>query len=187
MSPWLSSVMAATGLDPRELVSGTTFLLLDTSSSMSGEPIREAIEGAQRFNAECVSSAQSVGLISFSTTATMMARPSRSGIAGELSAVKCSGSTNMAAALELASTDLLQINSRRTIVIATDGEPDDRDATLRAADRAKAAGIRILTIGTASSDTAFLARIASSADFAVAVSAGKLGKAIAASAQLLLR
>ena len=160
LSPWLSSVRDATGVDPREQTAGTTYLLLDTSGSMSGAPIAEAVEGARRFNAECTNSGQSVGLVCFSTAATLRAKPSRTGIIESLTNLKCSGSTNMAAALELATADLLQAGGRRTMVIATDGQPDDPDATIAAAERAKQAGIRILTIGTVGSDSAFPARLA---------------------------
>jgi len=187
LSPWLDSVKTATGIDPRELHQDTIYLLLDISGSMSGSPIVEALEGTRQFNAKCLTSGQSVGLICFSSKAAVVAHPSRSGIAERLETIECSGSTDMAAAIVLAIRDIEQARGRRTIVIVTDGYPDDPDATVKAAQQAKGMGMRILTIGTSDSDTRFLARLASSDDFAVITAAGSLGKALAASTTLLLK
>lgn len=186
-SPWLDSVKAATGVDARELSRGTIYLLLDTSYSMSGPPIVEALEGVRQFNAKSLATGQSVGLICFSSAAEVIASPSRSGVAERLGSIECNGSTNMAAAIVLAIRDFEKIRGRRTIVLVTDGCPDDSDATLKAAQQAKDMGIRMLTIGTKGSDTRFLARLASSDDFAVVTASGTLGKALAASTPLLLK
>ena len=187
VSPWLASVQKATGLDPRCVAGhGCTYLLLDTSSSMAGAPMAEALQGAQRFNAECVAGGQALGLVCFASEATLVAEPSRSGIAQALAVQRCGGTTHMAAALELALHGLAGKPGRHTVVLATDGYPDDRAATLRAATRLKHAHVRVLTVGTTDSDTAFLAQLASAPQWAVVTSPGELGKALAASARLLL-
>ncbi len=186
-SPWLDSVKAATGIDPSKLHRDTIYLLLDISGSMSGDPVVEALEGARQFNAKCLVSSQVVGLICFSSEAKVIAPPSRSGIAERLESFECSGSTNMAAAIMLAIHDIEQVHGRRSIVLVTDGYPNDPDAALKAAQQAKNMGIRILTIGTTDSDANFLAKIASSDDFAVITENGALGKALAAATPLLLK
>lgn len=187
LSPWLDSVKAVTGIDPRkQQPSSTIYLLLDISYSMEGPYIAEALEGARKFDAECRASQQAIGLICFGSSAQKIAAPSRSGIAAFLKNIQCNGSTNMADALELATTDLVSVYRQRTILIVTDGCPDDPEATLKAANRAKQAGIRILTIGTTGSDTNFLAKLASSEAFAVITSSGTLGKALSNTAGRLL-
>jgi Mg-chelatase subunit ChlD len=175
---------------------------------MDGTPLAEAIEGARRFDAEYLASGHAVGLICFGSGASVLAEPSRSGIAKQLDAITCNGSTNMAAGVELAAGRLLGLQRRATpanvgpvcspasgfldlhgqctMVIATDGYPDDAEAALAAAERAKRAGIRILVIGTTDCNAAFLGRLASSAKLAVVTPSGTLGKAIAHSARLLL-
>ncbi len=209
LSPWLDSVKTATGVDPRESNARMTCLLLDTSVSMDGAPLAEAIAGAKRFNAECLAAGQAVGLICFGSSASVLAEPSRSGIAKQLEAIGCNGSTNMAAGVELAAGSLLglqrkgipanvgpvgspasgfvNLHGQCTMVIATDGYPDDAEAALAAAERAKRAGITILVIGTTECDAAFLGRLASSAKLAIVTPAGTLGMAIAHSTQLLVK
>lgn len=186
LSPALAALKKATGLDPRHKRQGCTYLLLDVSSSMAGAPLREAVEGAKRFNTDCLASGQMVGLIAFGTEAWVLAKPTRDGIARQLALLQCNGSTNMAAAIALAISNLAGQRGNHTLVLATDGYADDAEATLQAATRAKTAGLRLLTIGTADSDTDFLNRMASSAELAVVTARGALGKAIAASARLLL-
>lgn len=188
LSSWLDSAQAATGVDPRtqRTRAGVTFLLLDISGSM-GTGIVEAAAGARKFNAESLAAGLSVGLILFESRAWVAAVPSRNGIAEQLESLSCGGSTNMAAAVELATAGLKDYGGLRTIVIATDGCPDDRSATLNAAEKAKRDGIRILTIGTSGCDAGFLALLASSADFAVVTPTGALGKALASAAPLLLK
>lgn len=186
LSPALAALKKATGMDPRQTRLGCTFLLLDTSESMKGAPLREAIEGARQFNTECLASRQQVGLVAFGSEARVLAQPSRDGIAQQLGQLHCAGSTNIAAAIQMAVAQLQGQRGRHTLVLATDGHADDREAALHAATQAKAAGIRVLTIATVDSDTAFLNRMASAAEFALVTPPGALGKAIAVSARLLL-
>lgn len=147
----------------------------------------EALEGVRQFNAKSLERGQSVGLICFSSMAEKIASSSRSGVAERLDSIECDGSTDMAAAIVLAIDDFEKIYGKRTIVLVTDGCPNDPDATLKAAQQAKKMGIRILTIGTKDSDTRFLAKLASSDDFAVVTACGTLGKALVASTPLLLK
>lgn len=186
-SPWLAAVQRATGQDLRQVPGhGCAYLLLDTSASMVGAPMAEAVQGAQRFNAECVAGGQALGLIGFASQATLVAAPSRSGIGHALAGQYCGGTTDMAAALELAWQGLAGKPGRHKVVLATDGHPDDRAAALRAATRLKQAHVRVLTVGTTDSDTAFLAQLASTPQWAVVTRPGELGRALAASARLLL-
>jgi len=186
LSPWLESVRDATGIDPRTQQAAVTILLLDRSGSMS-ESIADALDGARTFNGDALSAGQSVGLIVFSTEATLVSKPSRTGIAAHLKSVACDGSTNMAAAITLAMSCLERGARKRTIVLATDGQPDDRQATLAAAEAAKRVGIRVITIGTKDADANFLRQIASSTEMSMSARSGELGKAIVHAARLLLK
>ena len=68
----------------------------------------------------------------------------------------------------------------------TDGGPNDRAATLAAAEAAKKAGIDIITLGTEGSDLGFLRSIASRDKLAQNVTTANLQIGMASSARLLL-
>lgn len=185
LTPWLQSVQAATGLDPRATVSKSAILALDSSGSMIGSCINQAIQGARKFNADALSSGHQVGLVTFATKAILLSPVSRAGIVEHLSSIECGGSTNMADAISVAFANLRGSRGLMTIVLVTDGFPDNADATLAAADAAKVAGVRIVTIGTENADLSFLKRLASSSSAAVATSTERLSHAMG-SATLLL-
>lgn len=197
-SPFLDALQARSGLDPRrqatrqlararaERAGGRTMLVLDVSGSMRGAPLAEAVDGAHRFNRECLLQGQWVGLVSFGSQAELLATCSPAGIAAWLAGLRVHGSTNMAAGITCALDHLDGADASCTLVIATDGYPDDADAAEAAATRARRRGVRILTVGTTDCDAGFLARIASAPRLVVVTAPGTLGRALAQSTQLLL-
>jgi Mg-chelatase subunit ChlD len=188
LSPWLQAMRDATGIDPRSHQAGaTTMLVLDRSGSMSGPSIVEALAGARKFDRDAVAGGQALGLIVFASEATLVAEPSRKGIAAHLEAVHCDGGTNMAAAISLATSHLEGVRGKRTMVIATDGHPSDPKAAIEAAHAAKRLGIRIITIGTSAADAEFLRKLASADNMTMSARPGELGKAIAHASRLLLK
>jgi molecular chaperone DnaK len=165
---------------PASLTESSAFLLLDCSGSMAGEKLREAQRGAADFALQAVSEAYQVGIISFDSSAHL-----RSTLTGDASAVvkvlgalRASGSTNMAAALEMACSALQSKTGNRVIVIVTDGSPDSPPAALHAASQAKRSGIEVLAIGTGDSDQVFLDQLASRQGSAVKCSPRELARAI---------
>lgn len=163
------------------------FLLMDCSDSMGGSKLSEAKQGASAFALDAQKKHYLVGLITFATDAELLCKPNEppATLDSVISALETDGSTNMADAIELAKEELMSFAGVRAIVIATDGMPDDKVATLRAADEAKASGIDIIAIGTGDADQEFLARVASRSDLAVMVQAAQLKAGIGAAVNLL--
>lgn len=163
------------------------FLLVDCSSSMEGNKMRQAKEGAFGFAESAIKKHYSVGLISFADSAEPLAEPQNEPAAFEecLRGLQASGGTNMTDAIEMASRKLQLQEGTRAIVIVTDGMPNSKETCLSAAARAKSAGIEIITIGTDGADVDFLQRLSTRSDLAVAVAAHELKGGITHAATLL--
>ena len=164
------------------------YLLLDTSSSMDeGRKLSQARKGGRKFAADAIEKGYSVGVISFSDKAEVRIEPTTRILKIEmgLAVSRAEGSTNMAAAIELAAERLVSRNCDRAIVLVTDGFPNHQEATLHAAENAKRRGITIIAIGTDDADREFLGRLASARGLSQKVKRQDLHVAIADSARLL--
>jgi len=163
------------------------YLLIDCSSSMDGNKILQAKEGAIVFAQEAVKKEYCVGLIRFSDTAEVLSSLSQESPAliSKLHLLEPDGGTNMTDALNLAIRELSTVSGRRAIVIATDGAPNSVDSSLYAAQRAKDLGIDIIAIGTDDADQDFLARLATRSDLSVKVPSKYLKSSISEAVQLL--
>lgn len=163
------------------------YLLIDCSGSMAGAKLVQAREGAINFAKDTLRKKYSVGLISFDSSAQMKADPSTQierFITATESLSDC-GSTNMAAGIRLATDRFQNIRATRTIVLFTDGMPDDQTLALVEAEAAKNQGIDIIAIGTEDADKAFLRRLASRDDLVVSATSARIGEAIIKAAGLL--
>lgn len=66
----------------------------------------------------------------------------------------------------------------RTILLMTDGMPNDREATLNVARLARAQGITLVAIGIGHADEGFLATLTLKPELAGKVATGRLEKAL---------
>jgi Mg-chelatase subunit ChlD len=166
---------------------GVAYLLIDCSGSMAGEKLEQARAGALRYAEKAVAQQHSVGIISFGGTAALVlsAGLSVDAVNGAMETLVAGGRTNLHLALALAIAQTEAQLSRRTVVVITDGKPDDHDAALREGNRAKGAGITIVTIGTHDADNAFLRELASREEMNIETSDLRLADAMAAAALLL--
>jgi Mg-chelatase subunit ChlD len=150
---------------------GMVYILVDCSGSMAGSKISQVKEGIMQFD----------------TSATLLCEPKYD--VGDLKAyldkMHASGSTNMTAAISMAHKYLGDVKYTRVIVIATDGQPDNKQSAIQAGQNAKNDGIDIITIGTDDADQAFLKKLATSQELGNKVPNEQFGKALA-SAHLLL-
>ena len=71
------------------------------------------------------------------------------------------------------------------VVVVTDGQVAEPDATLIYANRLKNRGVQIICIGTDDADRAFLRGLATNTDLAVHVASHKIGAAIGNASRLL--
>ena len=166
---------------------GSVYLVIDCSSSMAGEKIAQAKEGALNFAQEALTRRYAIGLISFSSAATHICEPREevSQVQRHLPALEPDGSTNMARAIELATVKLKGRPGPMAMVVITDGMPDHEGAALGAARDAKRLGIDIITVGTDDANRSFLQKLASRDDLVVVVKREALGKGITSAANML--
>lgn len=167
--------------------SSVVFLLLDISVSME-DKLCQAKSGALDFAKDAIGKGYAVGVILFGSSANLLSPP-----CGDLSSLKMciekisiSGSTNMAHAIQLGVEQHQGKHGQRVLVIVTDGAPDDRAATLDAAEMAKAKGIDIITIGTDGADIQFLKLLASRTELTMSVAQNRLAVGMASAAKLLI-
>jgi Mg-chelatase subunit ChlD len=175
-------------VDAFQSANAHAFILIDRSSSMSlGDKMKQARLGTMEFAETAIKKGYDVGLVSFGTVATLDLALSQDlkGIKYAVKRLTPAGFTDMAAALELAGDQLRSEEGNRAVVVVTDGEPTEPEATLRAADRLKGMGIEIITVGTSEADEAFLAKLASRSDLAEVVRPTMLRTAIAKAASKL--
>lgn len=165
----------------------TVYLLLDVSQSMDEGKLRQARDGGVSFAGDAIGKGYDVGVIHFASSAWLKTNPT-----ADLSAIRAGlevgaqGTTNMAAAIELATKQFLQ--RRRGIsvmVLMTDGYPDSARAALSAAKEAKRQDITIIAIGTDDADRNFLKKLATASELATTVPDKDLGATLAKAAGLL--
>jgi Mg-chelatase subunit ChlD len=166
---------------------GQVYLLIDCSASMTGYKLEEAKEGILDFARDAIKKGYLLGLIEFSSSATILCKPGQDmTILSEcLKTMRAYGGTNMAAAIKLAFEALKDVKYQKAIVLATDGQPDKVGAALKEGQVAKDNGIDIITIGTDDADNEFLKKLASRADLGKKVSTENFAQGIASAAQLL--
>jgi len=164
------------------------FVLVDCSMSMQGGKLEQAKIGSLGFAARALASGYGVAVIRFASDANLVCSLGQDieRIRGQLQTLHTSGTTNMAAAIDLAHMHLAAAEEAiRVIVIATDGIPDNPTSTLQAARKAKDEGIQIIAVGTDKADLAFLRALATAGDLAVKVDQEHLGHGLIATARLL--
>jgi Mg-chelatase subunit ChlD len=166
----------------------TVYLLLDVSQSMDESKLRQARDGGLSFAEEAVSKGYRVGVIQFSSWARLRVEPTTNlaALREGLLKVGLQLTTNMAAAIKLATGQFGRGQALRAMVLVTDGYPDDAAAALAAADQAKRRDITIIAIGTDDADRNFLKKLASASGLATTVPSVDLKVAIASAAQHLL-
>jgi len=185
---WMKKLEAVSG-KPLEVnkPQGAVYLVIDCSGSMDGNKLEQAKNGSKGFADEALKKGYAVGLIQFGSDAKHLLEPQRELVSfySEVEKLAIAGSTNMAAGIRMATEYLADRKKERVICIATDGQPDDRAATLSAANEAKKMGIEIMTIGTDDADKAFLEELATRKELALKVESTKLQQGITSMAKML--
>lgn len=150
------------------------------------DKLQQAQHGGKSFVREAISAGYAAGLISFSWSPTRLREPTGdlTSLEQAIDSLAAGGSTNLAAAIRLAIEDL-RAGPLRTLVLVTDGQPDDRAQALEAAHVARSAGITIIAIGTDDADSVFLGLLASASELAMPVSSDRLASGIRQAAAFL--
>jgi len=152
------------------------YLLLDASSSMAGEPLKEAQEAARGFLDQFDFRHSRVGLIAFSSQAALLAEatdnPRR--LLAAIGRIDADGSTNLTEALGIARRELEQAEGTRYVVLLTDGYPDSPGSAFHEADQAKSAGTEIVAIGIGEADIDYLRKLSSTEAGSIFAQRGQL-------------
>lgn len=160
-------------------------LVIDDSGSMSGSKLTAAQNGAKLLVDKLNSGAFSA-LVSFNSTATRefdltaMDAAGQSAINTAIDQLNAGGGTYIGAGVIYATEELTgdetlfsmvtspsgndRDDAEKIMILLSDGLTLDETGTTAAADLAKAAGIRIITIAVAGADEAFMENLATSAD-----------------------
>lgn len=143
--------------------------------------------GALRFFTEAWGRDYAIGLIAFSGGARCLLGATRNAyrFQKQLFTLEPEGRTDMAGAIRLGSARLRRRRGHRAMVLITDGMPDDREGTLRAALLARALGIELVAVGTDGADHAFLAALAPRPGLAQVHPVDELAEGVADSARAL--
>lgn len=170
-------------LVPRRVrLRGTVYLLLDHSTSMGDAGKMDQLRrGALRFFLEAVRRDYAVGVVGFADRARVVLGAGRNvhRFWRRLDRLEPYGRTAMAAGLTVGTRRLAPRAGRRVLILITDGKPDDRAATLAAAQRARAQDVRLITIGTDGADHDFLRTLTGRPELARRTRDAELERAVA--------
>lgn len=128
---------------------GTVLLCIDVSGSMSGEPLRQAVAGGQRFLAEAHDAHYRCGLVLWSNEVNLFLDPDtpRNLVAARLQEARICGGTDIVATLRLGLRVLGPIEGDRVMCIFGDGDLGNRSAAIALARELCAMGVRIVVRG----------------------------------------
>lgn len=129
-------------------ISNDVMLVLDRSGSMTGQDLVDAKAGATLF-VDQLTATDRVGLVSFSSGATLD-EPLTGAFADvktEINSLSAGGQTNIGAAIDLAQAQFPdRPDAGDIMILLSDGLPQNQQGARNAADAAKAAGTRLITI-----------------------------------------
>jgi pSer/pThr/pTyr-binding forkhead associated (FHA) protein/uncharacterized protein YegL len=166
-------------------------MVIDTSGSMRDEnKLEEVKRAAIAFVQRQANSATGVALVEFSTNASTVQPLTRdvSALSSTINELEANGGTNIGAAVieggrALAADDARNVPS--SLLLFTDGRPDvsgeseaqGKRRAIGAAEQVRAAGVKIIAIGTEDADANFLAELTGSRDLVFSTTAGAFDEA----------
>lgn len=138
----------STNVNEREIV-----LVLDTSNSMTGSPLRETKKAANKFIETVLKEDAGIGLVTYNSNANIISDFSvdYDNLEENVDSLDCNGNTNIGDGLEQA-YDMLENSNAKTkiIVLMSDGVPNvgkEGNALISYADQIKNSDILIYTLG----------------------------------------
>lgn len=187
--PWVKKLAEASGKPVMIRRSAkNVYLLVDCSGSMAdGNKLEQAKNGAIGFAKEALRKEYSVGLIQFASHAEHLLelQSELTCLTTKVESMSARGSTNMAAAIQIARDSLADKAGEKVICLVTDGMPDDKKAALEAANELRTQGVEIMAIGTDDADKEFLEELATRKELSLMVLRDQLERGIISMAKML--
>lgn len=187
--PWAKKLAAASGKPVIIRRSAkNVYLLVDCSGSMTeGNKLEQAKNGAIGFAKEALRKEYSVGLIQFASHAEHLLELQNelTYLTTKVESMSACGSTNMAAAIQIARESFADTAGEKVVCLVTDGMPDDKKATIEAANELRTQGVEIMTIGTDDADKEFLEKLATRKELSLMVLRDQLERGIISMAKML--
>lgn len=148
-------------------------LLVDTSGSMRGEPLRQAKHASIKLIMDIIDlSVHRLGIIGFGQKTAQISplTKDRDMLILSIDRLETYGGTEMDQAIFMGTSVLRKSKNRKVLMIVTDGAPNSKSATTNAAKKAIEAGIDIITIAAGNgADKGYLATLASKKDYAFSI------------------
>jgi hypothetical protein len=182
-----AAIAQLTGRSVRSPDGGYVLIIDPEQASKYRTKLQVAVAGVQGF-VDRIIGTKMVGIVLFGSTAELYRTATYDGIALEdaISGIDKhplrGGSTNLADALYLLVVDKKSVE---TIVVVTDGKPDNSAMALANGKLLKDAGAEILVIGTEDADWTFLSSLRSRASLSIRTSDEGLEQAITNASRLL--
>lgn len=139
-------------------------ILIDNSGSMWDYKLNQAKAGAIDFAKSVLNKDYSVGVITFETSINYLIKFTDKideRFEKKINSIKSLGGTNLTDAIRMAICYFTNSRVKRTIMIVTDGMPNNTITALEAAKDAKRLGIKVICIGTDDANQEFLDNLAS--------------------------
>ena len=136
-------------------------LLLDTSGSMSGTPLKEAKKACNALVDEIIDlSVHRLGLVQFESQARLLLSlvQDKQAIHQAINSMSADGGTNMFDAFQLADNALRSSTNGKVVIMVSDGDPFDPDRTLQKVASMQNAGVKIIAIGVGNSMNEYFLR-----------------------------
>lgn len=140
---------------------GTVLLCIDVSSSMRGEPLRQAVKGGEQFLREAVDAYYTCGLVLWNHTVHKYAAPDtrHTKVLGTLQHAHSSGGTDLADTLRATKKLFQPMGGDRVLCVFGDGDIGDPGIVVPLARELCAMGVRIVVRGLGRGATANLERL----------------------------
>lgn len=163
------------------------YLLIDCSISMRDFKLEQAKSGAIQYAENACKKGYAVGVISFSGQARLVCKPVKNSmeLKKAINNLAIESSTNLTWGLHFAKENFQAPVAGGTIVVVTDGMPDNVQTAVETANQLKRMRIKIFCIGTDDADQDFLEQISSKKKMAIHVEKENFASAIVAAAKQL--
>jgi Mg-chelatase subunit ChlD len=165
-------------------------MVVDCSTSMDeGRKMEQARAGAVEFARIALTKGYDIALVRFDTGSKVIVRRTKSitDIEAAVSELAADGTTNMASGLQKARSLFSNDDRHKSVVVVSDGQPNDPAAAMRNRNLLKESGVDVLTVATDGADVQFLKALATVQAFATVVASSDIRQGMMSAANLLPR